>query len=357
MDMTASSGITAPRVDECGIRIVPMALYGYPAVLVAHEIGLFATLADKPQSLADLAKQLGLHPRSVEVMLGVAAAVGLLETDGSRWSLTPLAEDYLLRDKPTYWGGYLDYMIANPSLYSFESIRNTLLTNLPQATKGEPPPDSCASGDPSKLWSVHDRHAERAAAFTRWMHSTSIVPALHWPDSIDLSKHRRMLDIGGGSGAHAIGAVLRWPKLQARVFDLAPVCEVAREYISRQGLAERIGTVAGDLWKDPFPEADLHFYSLIHHGFSRERCQEFTNKSFRSLPSKGRIIAHGILFNDDRTGPFSAAAINVMMAMLHNEGREYSGAEIAAMLTEAGFEKVEQIRTVGDWRIVTAVKP
>jgi hypothetical protein len=289
-------------------------------------------------------------------MLGVSAAVGLLETDGSRWSLTPLAEDYLLRDKPTYWGGYLDYMIANPSLYSFESIRNTLLTNLPQATKGEPP----ASGtirDPSRLWSVHDRHAERAAAFTRWMHSTSIGPALHWPDSIDLSAHRRMLDIGGGSGAHSIGAALRWPELQARVFDLAPVCEVAREYISEHGLAGRIDTIAGDYWKDSFPESDLHFYSLIHHGFSRERCLELTNKSFRSLPSKGRIIAHGIFFDDDRTGPFSAAAINVMMAILHNEGREYSGVEIAAMLTEAGFEKVEQTRTVGDWRIVTAVKP
>lgn len=350
MDATARSGITAPRVDERGIRIVPMALFGYPAVLVAHEVGLFAALAEKPQSLADLAEQLRLHPRSVEVMLGVSASIGLLETDGSRWSLTPLAEDYLLRDKSTYWGGYLDYMIANPSLYSFETIRNTLLTNRPQFTKGEPP----VSG---ALWSVHDRHAERAAAFTRWMHSTSIGPALHWPNSIDLSAHRRMLDIGGGSGAHSIGVVLRWPELQARVFDLAPVCDVAREYISGQGLAERIGTVVGDMWKDPFPEADLHFYSLIHHGWSRERCQELTNKSFRSLPSKGRIIVHGILFGDDRTGPFSAAAINVMMAILHNEGREYSGVEIAAMFTEAGFEKVEQIRTVGDWRIVTGVKP
>jgi hypothetical protein len=38
------------------------------------------------------------------------------------------------------------------------------------------------------------------------MHSASIGPAMVWPRKVDLAKNLIMLDIGGGSGAHSIGA-------------------------------------------------------------------------------------------------------------------------------------------------------
>jgi methylase of polypeptide subunit release factors len=79
----------------------------------------------------------------------------------------------------------------------------------------------------------HVEQAELARAFTRIMHSRSIGPALAWPETVDLSSHRLFLDVGGGSGAHCIGAALRWPHLHAIVCDMAPVCEVAEEYIAR----------------------------------------------------------------------------------------------------------------------------
>ena len=66
----------------------------------------------------------------------------------------------------------------------------------------------------------------------------------------DLSGHRLLLDVGGGWGAHCIGAALHWPHLHAIVFEMAPVCEVAQEYIARHHLQERNRTVVGDLWQD-----------------------------------------------------------------------------------------------------------
>ena len=103
----------------------------------------------------------------------------------------------------------------------------------------------------------HEEQAELARAFTRAMHSISLGPALAWPAALDLSGHRLLLDVGGGSGAHCIGAALRWPNLQASVFDLAPVCEVAAEFIAGYGLQHRIKTHVGDMWQDPFPSTDL----------------------------------------------------------------------------------------------------
>ena len=92
-----------------------------------------------------------------------------------------------------------------------------------------------------------------------------------------------LLDVGGGSGAHALGAVLRWPHLQAVVFDIPPVCEVAEEVIACHGLQQRVSTQAGDMWEDAFPAADLHFYSQMYHGWALQKCQFLTQKSFASL--------------------------------------------------------------------------
>ena len=133
-----------------------------------------------------------------------------------------------------------------------------------------------------------------------------------------------MLDVGGGSGAHAIGAVTHWPHLRAVVFDLEPVCEVAREFIAKAGLQDRIETQSGDMWEDPFPEADLHFYSNIYHDWSREK---------------------------------GAVGFTILMLVWSADGGQYSGRELSEMLTDAGFRQIETKPTFGYHSIVTGVKP
>ena len=167
------------------------------------------------------------------------------------------------------------------------------------------------------------------------MHGLSIGPALAWPEVVDLAPHQLMLDVGGGSGAHCIGALRRWPHLRAVVLDQPAVCDVAQEFAVQYGLQERLSTAVGEFWTDPFPAADLHFYGMIFHDWPPEKCRLLARKSLSSLNPGGRIIVHEMLFNDDRTGPFAVAAQNVNM-LLAMQGQQYSGKEITAMFTEAG---------------------
>ena len=74
------------------------------------------------------------------------------------------------------------------------------------------------------------------------------------------------------------------------------------------------------------------------------------------MPTGGRIIVHEMLFNNDRTGPFPVAAMNVTM-LESMPGQQYSGREITQMLQEAGFINLEVKPTFGYWSIVTGVKP
>jgi hypothetical protein len=343
MQKSAPAEVREPRSDDGLLTDLSSSLWGYAAVLVAHQLGIFALLDEKSCSLDELCQRSKLNPRPAHALLSAAVSLGLMRMQDGIFSLTPIAEDYLLKRSPTYWGPRLDLdMLIFAD--GVAAIKKAALTDSPQAYGG---------GD---VFATLMQNPELVRDFTRGMHSISMAPALKWPGAIDLSAYRMMLDVGGGSGAHSIGAVLRWPELKATTFDLAPVCEIAREFAAAQQLENRIAAHAGDMWKDPFPDSDIHFYSSIYHDWPPDKCHFLTRKSFQSLKRGGRLIVHEILFNDERTGPLAASAYNLMM-LYWAPGQQYSGRELSSMLEEAGFADISIVPTFGRWSIVSGTKP
>lgn len=345
MEQAPSSAIQRPRTDDRPLWDVVFGMFGYPAIFIAHRLKLFPLLAAKPSTLPEICAALDLKPRPAEVIVTAATSLGFLQRDEGRYSLTPIAEDYLLDTSSTYFGFVWDLVSDNPDLVSFAGFEQAVLTDSSQVHGGE------------DVFESFEQQAERARAFTRGMHGLSMGSGLAWPETIDLSEHRLLLDVGGGSGAHSIGAVSRWPDLHAVVYDIAPVCEVADEFIREHGLQGRIETRVGDMWTDPFPEADLHFYSNIYHDWSEEKGRLLMAKSFDSLAPGGQIILHEVLYDDDMTGPFHAAAYSMGMLGWSVDGKQYSGREFAEMLTDAGFEDVRVTPAFGYYSLVVATKP
>ena len=317
---------------------------GYSTLLVAHDLELFPLLGERPRTDAEVREALGIAERPAAVLLATCVALGLARVSDGRYALTPVAERTLLPGSETYFGSFLDAMVANDAVFTFDAMKRAVLADSAQVYGGE------------ALFEEHEQQAGLAQAFTRAMHGHSAEPARAWPPLIDLGDARTLLDVGGGSGAHAIAAALRWPRLSAVVFDIPVVCAVADQYVARQGLCDRVGTLAGDMWKDPFPPADVHFYADIFHDWPDAKCRFLAEKSFASLPRNGRIVVHELLFDDDKTGPLAAAAYSGAM-LLWTEGRQRSGREISALLAEAGFTDVAVQPTIGYWSVVTARRP
>jgi cyclopropane fatty-acyl-phospholipid synthase-like methyltransferase len=336
--------VARPGSDERVFWDILMGIRTAQAVLMAHDLGIFELLADGPRTIAEIAESVRIAPRPAEMLLIVCRSYGLLQTKDGVYSLTPVSKDYLIEKSPTYFGKYFDYSIANQELMTYESLKTAVLNNASQVYAGV------------EMYSAHLERESRARGFTQMMHSHSMAAALAWPDKLDLAGARVFLDIGGGSGAHSIGAVLRWPDLKAIALDLPPVCSVADEYIGAYGLQDRIHTHCSDMWTDSLPAADIHFYSDIFHDFSPQRCRFLARKSFDDLEPGGRIILHEMLLTDDKSGPATIAGYNVSM-LLWTEGQQFSGAELAGMLQEAGFISIEVVPTFGYWSIVTGRKP
>ncbi len=335
-----------PKADERKIwDIINVGCVGYGTFLVAHELRLFSLLALQPQSLAEICETLQIKHRAAEALVSMNVSLGLLHIDNGAYTLTQLAKDYLLENSPTYIGGFLDLHIANIQVFSFDSIKQAVLTNTSQVYSRK------------KIFQAHEEQVALARSFTKAMHDHSMPAALAWSSVIDLSKERRLLDIGGGSGAHSIGAALKWANLQAVILDMAIVCDIAQEYVAQYDLQNRITTLSSDMWNDPFPPADLHFYSEIYHDWPPEKGRFLTHKSFESLEPGGRIIIHEMLYdNEQKLGAPAVAAYNMMM-LVWTEGQQYSGTELSRMLNEVGFVDIKVLPTSGYWGIVTGCKP
>lgn len=336
--------IEKPAIENNKLMDIISGILGYPAVFAAHDIGLFDLLKDKAYTLDEISTKLSLQERPASALVAVNTSLGLLDKDQQgRYSLATVSKQYLLKDSPTYFGAFLDLVVMNESSISISSLKKALQTDSTQAYEGE------------DIFEKHAEQAEHAQAFTRAMHSASMAPAMFWPQKIDLAQNKRLLDIGGGSGAHTIGAIKYWPHLEGIIYDIAPVCDVAAEFAQTYDMAEKISTHSSDMWSAPFPDADIHFYSQIYHDWPHDKCTFLTEKSYQHLPPGGRIIVHEILYDDDMTGPFPAAASSIGM-LLWTQGRQYSGKQLHTMLEKAGFTNIQTIPTYGYWSIVVGEK-
>ena len=63
-----------------------------------------------------------------------------------------------------------------------------------------------------------------------------------------------------------------------------------------------------------------------------------------------------MVYNEDKTGPFAAAAFSMLM-MGWTEGKSHSFMELFAMLADTGLYDIQLMPGFGYYRIVTDLKP
>ena len=159
---------------------------------------------------------------------------------------------------------------------------------------------------------------------------------------------RRMLDVGGGSGAYSIAFAQANSALRADILDLATVEEIARRHIQEAGVADRVKVRAGDLRSDSLGEGyDLVFVSAICHMLSSGEYLDLLRRCREALQPGGRIVIQDFILETDKTAPRFAALFALNMLVGTSGGSTYSESEYAAWLGEAGFLEIRRARLPG----------
>lgn len=339
-----------PGADTRDIWEIYLSPTWLPALLVADELGVLVSLADGPGSAEDMSSRLDLNGRVLRSVLTLLAALGYLVPRQGRYHITEAARQHLLPSSPLYWGGVWASMRKGNVLC--DRLREALTTpdpaeEVPRA-HGERNVDEWASGHMS---------AEAAASMTRYMHSHSAAAAIAVAQSGLFASARRVLDVGGCSGVFSIALAERHPGLTCTIMDLPAVCALTPDYVKERGLADRIDCRAADMFRDPWPHGyDAVFFSNIFHDWRPVTCLALARHAFAALPPGGTINLHEMLLNDDGSGPRTAAAFSVLMA-LGTQGQQFTFGELESLLSDAGFIGIECRSTSPLYSLIRGRKP
>ena len=302
--------------------------WSFKTFAAAVELDLFTHLRDgRSLTIAQAGTELGLSERPADLLLAACASLGLLEKEGDGYRNSALAEEFLVRGKPYYFGGQVTYCDQRTYL-PWHRITDALRTDRP------------LTWDPATQDSMFDTaDPDMLRSFWGAMYSTSIFTAQALARAVDLSDHARLLDVGGGSGAYPIELCRARPGLSATVFDLPHVCTIAADNIAQAGLSDRITTVPGDFLSDgALPTGhDVILFSMILHDWDEPTNRALLAKAHKALPPGGLVVISELLLNADRTGPAPAALMGMNMLVETEGGRNYSDAEYRSWLTDAGF--------------------
>jgi 3-hydroxy-5-methyl-1-naphthoate 3-O-methyltransferase len=320
-----------PDITPVPLMQLATAFWAFKTLSTAVDMDLFSQLGTSPMTAPELARWLNIEERPAEMILTGCASLGLLTKQSGRYRNTPLAETFLVRSGRYYFGGFV--AMLNHRLYSgWDKLPQAMRTNRP------------TTWDPDKQKSLFEAaDPEMMGTFWQAMHSLSTFTARALGEAVDLSRFRRLLDVGGGSGAFDIELCLRYPDLRATVYDLPFVTGIASEKINEAGLSSRVTTHPGDFFADPkFPSGhDVILLSMILHDWSEKEDREILRKCYEALAPGGAVVISELLVNDDKTGPPPAALMSLNMLIETLGGRNYTPSEYRDWLEAIGFRDVQ----------------
>lgn len=319
----------APLMELCSGFWVSQAL------AAAVELDLFSELARSgPLSFEELAGRLGLEERPADMLFAVLASVGLLERRDGTCANNALSEAFLVRGSRYYFGGWIEY--ASKREYpAWGELTTALRENRPTTWDPATQESLFSDVDPFML--------ER---FWEAMHSLSTFTARALAEAVDFGNRRRVLDVGGGSGAYPIELCRAYPQLEATVFDQPHVCEIAARKVAEAELSERIATTAGDFAAEtPLPHGhDVIVLSMIMHDWDEQDDRRLLRKCYEALDDDGIVVISEQLLDDQRNGPPAAALMGLNMIVETGAGRNYAVGEYTSWLYDTGFARVEHVQ-------------
>lgn len=309
-------------------------------LFAAEDLGVFEQLDREPRTACQLAAATELPQDSAARLLAALCGMQLVyRRDDGRYENGPEAAEKLVAGKPGYVGGMFRHL--REDLYPvWKHCREALIEGTNQWQR-----EAQASGGRPKNEQLHE-DPEALRAFQMGMHAVTYQAGSQLAaEAVELQQVRSIVDIGGGAGSFLIALGHQLPRLRGTVFDLPITKPIADDLIQQHGLADRLTFQGGDFWEDPLPrEHDAYSLGFILHDWDDAGTAIILDKVRAASRPEGLLIVGEYLLDDDRTGPYFVARMDLNM-LVAARGRERSAAEYAELLARYGFALQRVYRT------------
>ncbi len=326
-----------PRVDTVRLQNLSWAFTQSAVLFGALEADVFTKIAQGADTLAALEQATGIRHGHARRLLVALVSLGLVRKDGERFQNAPDVERFLVRGKPSFAGKWIARTGEQWAAWGA----------LGQALQRQEPL--------SRLGYHGELTVESARAYHQATYQVGMGAARKFMREVDLSGAKRLLDLGGGSGAYSIVAAQQHPQLTAVVLDLPPVVEVAREFIAHNGVADRVTAEVCDFTADPLPRgADVVLMNSNLPVYDEEIIRAVIRKAFDALEPGGRMFLCGETIRDDWQGPLIPAMCGVMGITSGSRAWAHTTSDVVRYFRDAGFTDVAADEFIPD--ILTRVR-
>lgn len=339
-----------PQHDAGPILQAAFAFWTSKVLLTAVQLGVFSKLGDRRMTGAKLGAEIGLHERGIRDFFDALVAMQFLNREGDGPSAvyfnTPSGALFLDSSSPRYIGGWL--VMMNDRLFRFwHDLPEALRTGLPQneikhSQKG--------------MFEELYQDLPRLEQFMGAMTGLSRINFEAFAAKFDFSKFKTLCDVGGATGLLSIEVAKKHPHLHCTSFDLPVVEPIAQKHIAAAGLSQRIGTAAGDFFKDPLPKVDIITMGMILHDWNLEKKMQLIRSAYEALPPGGALVAIEALIDDARRENLFGLLMSLNMLIEFGDAFDYSGADFRGWCSEIGFRHFEVLHLAGPSSAAIAYK-
>ena len=313
-------------VDTTRLQRLARAYTESAVFYAAIDLELFTHVSAGADTIPAIAAATDTSELNAERLVAVTLAMGLLRYDEGRIVNAPDCEKFMVKGGERYAGPWMTF--TRHEVPRWFDLTDKLLDPTP----------------PTELGMYDDLTVERARKYHAATYSIGMGAGRRFCRQVDLTGRRRLLDLGGGSGAYSINAVKAFDGLEAVVFDLPPVTVVTQEYLERNEVTDRVSTVGGDFINDELPSGcDVAVMASNLPIYNAENIQKVVSKTFDALEPGGEMHLVGETLNADGVGPLDAALWGLAEIHYGSGGRSHSDTECVGYFENAGFVDVENV--------------
>jgi len=304
---------------------VAMGFMASKHLFVANEVGLFTALAAGPATLEQLAERTGVPSRTTRIVADAMVALGFLESVQNTYRNGGVADAFLSGQGP---------MNVGPLLRFWNAISYPTWLGLEHAVR---------TTEPNR----GDLSPELQAIFSEGVEAFTAGAGYALASVYDFSRHRRLLDVGGGTGSFLAMILSSNSGLEGTLFELPEVATIALSKLASSPVADRASVVAGDITADDLPGGhDAVLLANVVHYFLPEQNLNLVRRVRAAVEPGARLLLVDFWTDPTHTQPVPAALMaGEFLSMVG--GDVYSEEEMNDWLSEAGWQPLEVLQLAG----------
>jgi (2Fe-2S) ferredoxin/predicted O-methyltransferase YrrM len=307
-------------------------------LLTALELDIF-TAAGDGATAEQIGTRINANPRAAGMLLNALVAIGLLSKSGDRYQNTPESARFFTQGSKD---NQRDGLLHTANIWhSWSTLTDAVRRGTRVPAHGADTRRDDSGWTRNFIAGMQRGAKDRAPLLVKALGTAGV---------------RRILDLGGGSGAYSIAFAKVSPDVQCEILDIPEVVPLTDEYVRQAGVSAQVSLRPGDMLQDDFGAGyDIIMLNAICHMFSEEQNRDIFCRALQALAPKGRLVVQDFILNPDKTGPQQAALFSLNMLVNTEAGASYSEVEYTNWMKAAGFTEVRRINLPGPSSLIVGL--